>query len=575
MADAKPEVVLNLAKVMIDPKHEKKIEKQLEALSPELIPSKHLQRTLYGTELLATPRELIKIKKWSRGIAKQLEDILRLRDLELLPFGTQIHECANFRIEYQNTGAAAVDPDTSSQQVLDPSTTNVLTTLPAGGPPTYIKPICFWLERALATYINPPFSMRNPAASGKIQVVVNSASFGSATPSTFYLNNALSPDVLCAVAVHELFHMVQFEYTGTGTWRSGMMEGGATWAEDTAAEFMNRYLDEAGANFNGSGYMIRPHISLESTSFRYKTSLFWRYIAEQHSAQVGIGDEPLIGVETYWRIIEECEAGSWGSEDIKRAIRTLSWYQDFYEFSYLDPARQDLTNGETTMGNFALACYLKDLGVNTPDRRFDFMEDEENIYIDDALFPLLGNPLQTTLASVDTTNGTVSTTLADNFSTALARFASRYREIAIDPGVTYVSVQFTASAGLSSSIFQLVLINADNTVREIYRTDKASYLKQFPNLRDGQKLNRVVAVVTGGASSGNFTLATQSTTPTPDVMVTRWHSVMKTEYEINSFNWAWTWVSPDIWVDNTLDGIADGAVFFNFNNKLHIHTIGS
>ncbi|HRI58854.1 MAG TPA: hypothetical protein PK228_04000, partial [Saprospiraceae bacterium] len=290
----------------------------------------------------------------------------------------------------------------------------------------------------------------------------------------------------------------------------------------------------------------------------------------QHSPRINTGDEPLIGVETYRTIIEQCEAGSWSSNDIRQALRSLPWYQDFYEFEYLDTARQDLTRAETTLGNFALACYLKDLGINTPDRRFDFMEDEENIHIDDVINAMLGTPLQTSLASVARTPGTVTTSAAAAFASTIVRFASRYYEITVDALVVSVEARFTTGGGLSSCIFQLILINDDGTVRDIYRTDRTSYTKQFPNLRDGKRLSKVLAVVTGAASSGNFNLTVGPAAAAPDVMVTRWHSVMKNEYEINSLNWAWTWVSPDIWVDNDLDGLADGTVFFNFDNKLHI-----
>src|SRR5690606_6372973 len=100
-------------------------------------------------------------------------------------FAEQTHECANFTITYQDSGAAAVPSSTAAQDVLDPGSNPavVLASLPAGGAPTYIKRICFWLERALASYINAPFSMLNPAADGKIPVVVNSAPYGSASPS--------------------------------------------------------------------------------------------------------------------------------------------------------------------------------------------------------------------------------------------------------------------------------------------------------------------------------------------------------------------------------------------------------
>ena len=578
-----PRFVLELALAVVDRDFEQRIRESLSALSPGIIPSEHASRTLSNTEILALIEEIIHIKQWPRDLRLKVDDILRLRRHDTdwpdqepnLSFGfTQVHLCPNFEITYQDSGSAAVNPDTSAQSVNDPGNPvpTVLATLPAGGSPAYIKRICFWLERALAAYISPPFNLRNPAAGGRIPVVVNSGGFGSATPTTFFINNALPPDVLCAVAVHELFHMVQFLYAGNGTWRSGMTEGGAVWAEDSAAEFMNRYLDEAGANFNGSGYMVQPHTSLEDAGFRYKTSLFWRYIAEQQSPRINPGDEPKIGVEVYKEIIERCESGSWSSDDIKTAIRNLPWYQDFYEFGYLDPAQQDLTSAETALGNFALAAYLKDLGANVPDRRFDFMEDEENIFIDDVIATVIpGTPLQTTLATVlRAGTGTVTAGSAASFSNSVPRFGSRYFEITVDPGVTSVRLQFTAAAGLSSVLFQAVLIDEDSNVREIYRSDRTLYSKQFPNLRDGTRLNRIALIVTGASSAGSFSVSASPVAAASDVMVTRWHSVMKTEYEIDSRNWAWTWVSPDVYVDNNLDGVADGTVFFNVDNKLHI-----
>lgn len=576
VTEAEPKLVLDLAQAIVDPKHERKVRGTLEALSPNLVPSEHVKRTLCGTELLLAIDALIELKHWPREIALEVDEILRMRrrndDGHEPRFTELTHLCPNFEITYQDSGAAAVDPDTSSQQVIEPGGTAVLATLPAGSPPTYIKRICFWLERALATYVNPPFSMRNPAAGGRIPVVVNSDSFGSASPSgTFYINNALPADVLCAVAVHELFHMVQYQYSGSGTWLSGMREGGATWAEDTAADRLNRYLDEAGTNFNGSGYMVEPHTSLESSSFRYKTSLLFRYMAEQQSPRTGAADEPLIGVETYRELIERCEAGSWSAADIKQAVASLPWYQDLYEFGYLDPAQTDLTSAETLLGNFALACYLKDLGTSVPDQRFEFKEDEENIAIDDVIATVLpGTPLQTTLASVAVTTGAVTSSTTASFSNVVSRFSSRYYVVDVDAGVTSVQVQFTAGTGLTSLLFQIALIDEDGNVREIIRTDRTTFAKRVSNLRDGKRLDRVVCIVTGAASAGAFSVSVSPAAAASDVMVTRWHSAMRTEYEIDSRNWAWTWVSPDIWVDNDGDGLADGDVFFNFDNELHV-----
>ena len=348
-----------------------------------------------------------------------------------------------------------------------------------------------------------------------------------------------------------------------------MIEGGAVVAEDAVAGLMNRYLDECAVNFNGTGVMANPNQSLSWAG--YQACLFWRYIAEQQSWDLV---EPFVGVETYRKIIECCSAGTWSTADVKSALRQLPFYQDFYEFGYLDPAKLDRTSSETILGNYALACYLKDLGTNVPDRRFDFMEDEQEIRIDDILQPILGaatEPSQTALASVAIAGtGTVTPAGTVAFNSSVNSFASRYFEVLVDPAVTNLDVQFTGAAGLTSSIFQIALIDEDNLVRDIHRTDAISYTKRLTSLRDGKRLTKIALVVTGAESSGNFSLSISAAAAAPDVMVTRWHSALKTEYEIDSFSWAWTWVSPDVWVDNDSDGVADGDVWFDFDNKLHI-----
>ena len=63
-------------------------------------------------------------------------------------------------------------------------------------------------------------------------------------------------------------------------------------------------------------------------------------------------DEPKIGVETYRKVIESCSAGSYSTADVRAALRALPWYQDFYEFGYLDAAKLDRTSSETTFGNY-------------------------------------------------------------------------------------------------------------------------------------------------------------------------------------------------------------------------------
>ena len=121
-----------------------------------------------------------------------------------------------------------------------------------------------------------------------------------------------------------------------------------------------------------------------------------------------------------------------------------------------------------------------------------------------------------------------------------------------------------------NNIFQIAQIDEDGRVRDIHRTDWNTYSKRITNLRDGKRLNRLMIVITGAETGGGYRIDLESSTPAPDVMVTRWHSQVKKEYEIDSRNWAWTWVSPDIWVDNDGDGVADSEVYFNYDNQLHV-----
>ena len=85
--------------------------------------------------------------------------------------------------------------------------------------PAYVRLVAFWLERSLRFYTSPPFSMRNPAANGRLSASSTPRHSDRQVKARSYINNELPADLVCAVAVHELFHMVQFSYDGPGDWR--------------------------------------------------------------------------------------------------------------------------------------------------------------------------------------------------------------------------------------------------------------------------------------------------------------------------------------------------------------------
>lgn len=588
---ADPTLALELARAVVDQKFEKQVRPRLAALSPHIIPSEYARRTLSLTPILQLLEEIMLRKRWPRALRLKVDDILHLRrDDTGWPDKESIHQllpvqltylCPDFVINYQTSGPDAVDP-TVGGLVEEPGAPSPVPLYTMTGPePAYIERLCYWLNRALTTYTSAPFNLRNPASDGQITVTVVAGTFGAAGPNDIWIGNNLNPEVMCSIAVHELYHVVRARYSGNGrgAWELATHEGMAVWAEDNFAEYLNRYLDEAGNNSNGPGYMIEPHQSLEFASFAYKTSLFWRYVAEQQSALTSLVDEPAIGADVIHVILEHCESGGWEWFSIEAALRSLPWNQDFFRFEYHDQAQQYLMRAETVFGNFALAAYLKELGPNVPDRRFTFLEAADEIKIDDYTQQLIPDaPTQVTLANVSRAGtGTVTSNGAAFFADSVPRFGSRYFEITVDPTATTIQFQFAADPGLNSVLCQAVLIDQNDQVREIYRSDRILYKKRFPNDRGGVLLKRIAIVVSGCDSAGSFTFSAGPVAAGPDVMITRWHSALRTEYEIDSRNWAWTWVSPDVWVDNNLDGIADGAVYFNTDNKLHfrLHNKGN
>jgi hypothetical protein len=398
---------------------------------------------------------------------------------------------------------------------------------------------------------------------------VNHSNSGSASPSGhFSIHWALSPELVCAVTVHELFHMVQFEYglSYGDPWRQSMMEGGAVVAEDAAADAMNRYIYEASsATWSGQGLLVNPNQSLISAS--YDSAIFFRYIAEQQSYDT---TEPFVGVETYRKLIEVCAADGCTTAAIRKGVNQLPNYEHLDRYGFLDAARLDRTSSETILGNFALALYLKDLGTNVPDSRFEFLEDEENVGFDEALatqFPGHG-PLGTLGSVALTGSDTLTAGAGLTWSNSVNPFGSRYYEVNVDSGVDNIDVDFQVTSGLTDGLCQIALIDEDGLVRDIHRSDTPSYLKRLTSVCEGKRLDRLAIVVTGAETSGNFTLNVDPAAATSDVMVTRWNSVIGREYDIRSRYW--TWVSPDIWVDNDGNGLADSVVWFNYDNKLTV-----
>ena len=405
---------------------------------------------------------------------------------------------------------------------------------------------------------------------------VTGTSAGSAGGGAMTIARNLNDDLLAAVPTHELMHLIQELYRSAGSagsWNNGMTEGGAVLGEDVVFDTHNRYIVQA----TSGGTLSSPATSLNLFSTRYYLALFLKYISEQQSSRINPGDEPAIGVETYRALLERFDTDGYVDSAFENAIADLPWYQSFFTFGYLDAARLDETSSETVLGNFWAACYLKDLGNpvmidGVPERRFDFMEDEElatwdSIFLGADTVATLGS---VSLTSTSTLNAGGSITHSSGGGGSISSFAARFYKVNVAAGVDTLRVDFTAGAGFTRPLVQILLIEPGNVVRDVLRSDRTTWSRTIANARAGTSLDHILVIVAGTDTSGTFTLTTQAVAAAPDVMVTRWHHRAGRHYEIDSFGWAWTWASPDIWVDTNMDGVADDEVFFNTDNKLFI-----
>ncbi|BBO72362.1 hypothetical protein DSCA_62920 [Desulfosarcina alkanivorans] len=571
-----PEMVIDMAMLALKGKGDKKNLGLLEKLSPELSLEK-LKKEFCLTPLVNFLSDTILVKKWPRDTLLELEDILIGYEPEV---GYASHDCPNFSITYQTSGTDQPPSADVGGNITMPGTGDIVGTTTGGnGVPDYIEKVCFWLENALATYTDPPFNLRNPASGGKIPVTITGAGMnGTASRATMSMTitRECNDDLLAAISTHELMHLIQYQYEGAGTagdWHYGILEGGAVLGEDVVFDTHNRYIVQAST----SGSLANPQSSLTGAGGGYYLALFMKYITEQQSSQVGPADEPTIGVEAYRALLERFDTDGYITSAMENEIGRLPWYHGFYKFSYLDAAKLDETSSETILGNFWAACYLKEFGTppiinGRTERRFDFMEDEEDTTWD-TLF--LGADTVSTLGTVsltvDTTlNNDSSVTLSSGAGGSVQAFAARYYKVDIDSAVDTLRVDFSADAGFTRPLVQIILVESGNEVRDIIRSDRTTWSRTIANSRDGNDLDHIAIIVAGTDVGGSFSLSVQEVSPAPDVVVTRWHHVAGTAYEIDSFGWAWTWVSPDIWVDNDGNGAADSEVFFDYNNQLFI-----
>ena len=459
-------------------------------------------------------------------------------------------------------------------QNLDPN--NTLT-------PRYVQQIGIIAEYALTQYLSPVFGVRDPRGGAEqieFRIRYQGGEYGSTNP--YWSHIEVEPDTagtdpdkqlsrILGTVPHELWHRVQYRYNDTTTC-SGIYdlvrEGGARFIEDCVDDAANRYVDSVKVNL----FPNNPSTIANSPAKPYGLALFWKYMAEQHGTQVG---EPAVGVDAYIKEMEASATAESTDPNVgydPRTLRTvrsnMPWYGSFDQFSYYDTAATELASHETTWGNYLVANYLH--GVATvSDQRFRYLENNDPVLWLDRQFGSLSWLLsQLRQVSEDITVELAALPITRTPPEGQSAWAARYYRIVLGgtaPRMLRVSFD-TSVGGMSDPLLQILLLGTNDALLDIHRSDKIQYSKTI-NL---EGVNAVVVIVASRSTPGHFTLQLDNAPYSSDTMITRWNSAVGTEYEVDPRGWSWTWISPDVMVDNNNDGLADTAVHFGRDNILKV-----
>jgi hypothetical protein len=358
------------------------------------------------------------------------------------------------------------------------------------GAPTYVQRVGLIAEHALGRYLAWGFrDPRNGAARMEYRILAQAPGVAGQT-SASWSHVEVGPgnsDIQNLHTVpHEFFHQVQYRYNATTT-RSGiygiLREGGARLIEDCVNDFPNRWVDTASLIFSDPTHSMIDFPVGTNTPIRYAAGLFWKYVAEQHSVLSNAADEPAIGIDSYRRVLEASatvlatDPGlGYTAGALRNARGQMPWYGSFDQFGWYDAACTQLSSSETTWGNYLVANYLHGTANPVSDRRFEYMEDEEAVS-----WP--GSPvakLAALQAAVAVSDDLVlaTGTVINRSGTGQKRYSARY--FRVTPGTPQprmLRVNFTAGAGMTDPLVQIVRIGAGNALVDLHRSDRPSYSK--------------------------------------------------------------------------------------------------
>ena len=464
----------------------------------------------------------------------------------------------HFSILYWQIGSDAVDPATNGGPILDPNSGNIIGWMDKDlGVPDYVQRIAFWLERSWSVFSSPPISMIW-SYNAPIDVRIDQQ-WPPSWRGELNLTVGLDINYIAAICAHEVFHMFQDAYATYGgqfpdehlLW--AIKEGGADLAIDFVLDAYNFYISTERALTSPTQWS--PFTKRNTgggvtyIGWPYPFSMFLKYYVEQSIDTPRPYDDALRGGNALRILYENCHANGYGAAGMSAAASTLTYsHRTFAKISHIGG---DVQSSETLLGNFWVALYLKDLPAAGQDRRFALRENSEGM-------PPLSVVRQNLPAGGQLT-----------YSWTLSQYTTLPYEAAIDPAVECVSISLSARFP-GHHLFQVVLIDPFGEVIDIFRSDVQQWAQSYSTYRNGRRVDRIYVAVISTDALLPVDLVMSDAAAVPDISITPWNCVEGTHFEVDPLHWTWTWLSPDIWLDNYSVGHSSGVVQAGGVNRLVI-----
>lgn len=137
----------------------------------------------------------------------------------------------------------------------------------------------------------------------------------------------------------------------------------------------------------------------------------------------------------------------------------------------------------------------------------------------------------------------------------LAPHATRTVRIGLDPASKprMVRMRFESVAGALDPQFEITRLSPGDALVDLHESETSGWTKTVR----ADDLGALLARVATRASGGDLRISIDEIASACDVMITRANCAAGTEYETDPTLFTWTWISPDLMVDNDGDHGSD------------------